>query len=102
VFINDSEKRVTDLNQLTQDPGFSAGSASHLQQVGMMAHSFKGSTSNMGATHLSELCRQLEDLGRGVDAVSDAQVSHLVQAIKSEFRIVRDLFDVELQAALTR
>lgn len=102
VFINDSEKRVRELNLLTQDSGFSAASAPQLQQVGMLAHSFKGSSGNMGAAHLSELCRQLEDLARGAAAVSDVQVTHLVKAIDDEYRVVRDVYDIELQTALIR
>ncbi|MDE1194011.1 MAG: Hpt domain-containing protein [Pseudomonas sp.] len=102
VFIKDSEQRVRDLNGLTNDPGFSVTSTVQRQLMGEMAHSFKGSSSNMGATHLAELCRQLEDMGRGVAAVSDQQVRQQVQAIEDEFSIVRDLFDVELQSPLIR
>ena len=102
VFINDSEKRIADLNVLTQSPGFSATSALQLHEVGMLAHSFKGSCSNMGAVHLAELCRELEDLTRSVESVGQLQLSQLVKAIDSEYRIVRDVFDAELQASLVR
>ena len=102
VFIKDSEQRVRDLNGLTNDPGFSVTSTVQRQLLGEMAHSFKGSSSNMGATHLTELCRQLEDMGRGFAAVSDQQVLQQVQAIEDEFSIVRDLFDVELKSPLIR
>lgn len=102
IFIKDSEIRVTDLNGWVAAADCSAASASQLQQLGMTAHSFKGSCSNMGATHLAELCRQLEDLVRGQTTVSGARVTQLVKAIDSEFRVVRGMFDVELQSTLTR
>ncbi|MFK3796110.1 MULTISPECIES: Hpt domain-containing protein [unclassified Pseudomonas] len=100
VFIKDSEKRVRDLNQLILAPGFSTASASQMEQVGMMAHSFKGSCSNMGAVDLAQLCRQLEDLSHGPVTATDAQVKQLIKAIEVEHRVVRDFFDVELQTSL--
>lgn len=33
------------------------------EEIRRAAHSFKGSASNMGATHLTELCRSLEERG---------------------------------------
>lgn len=102
VFIKDSEKRVRELNQLIRTPGFSVQSAAQLQQLGMMAHSFKGSSSNMGATRLTELCRLLEELARNQSAANGARVDQLMQAITDEFSVVRDLFDVELQACTLR
>lgn len=102
VFIKDSEKRVRELNQLIRSPDFSAGSAAQLQPLGMMAHSFKGSSSNMGATRLTELCRLLEELARNQSAANGAAVNQLVAAITDEFSVVRKLFDVELQACTLR
>jgi len=67
-----------------------------------MAHSFKGSSSNMGATHLTELCRQLEEAGRGTVGVTDQQIRQMVQDIDDEFLIVRDVFDAELRSVLVR
>ena len=102
VFIKDSEKRVRELNQLIRSADFSAGSAAQLQPLGMMAHSFKGSSSNMGATRLTELCRLLEELARNQSAANGAAVNQLVAAITDEFSVVRKLFDVELQACTLR
>lgn len=48
-FLEDSERRISQLH--------GAKSASEL---GMAAHSFKGSSGNMGAAALAELCHQLE------------------------------------------
>ncbi|WP_110947929.1 Hpt domain-containing protein [Pseudomonas bohemica] len=100
IFIRDSQARVTDLNGLIQAADFSAASQTHLDQLGLLAHSFKGSSSNMGAAHLAQLCGELEDLVRGQGAVSEARVTQLVQDIDSEFCVVRDIFDVELQTTL--
>ena len=100
IFIKDSEQRVRDLNRLMQSPGFSSAGDSRLHQLGLMAHSFKGSSGNMGAAHLAGLCRDLEDLARTQAAASDSQISLLVQAIEDEFRVVRDVFDVELSVTL--
>ena len=41
-----------------------AVAASDPEAIRRAAHSFKGSTGNMGATLLTELCRELEELGR--------------------------------------
>lgn len=100
IFIRDSQARVTDLNGLIQAADFSPASQTHLDQLGLLAHSFKGSSSNMGAAHLAQLCGELEDLVRGQGAVSEARVTQLVQDIDSEFCVVRDVFDVELQTTL--
>ncbi|WP_296182579.1 Hpt domain-containing protein [Pseudomonas sp. UBA1879] len=102
IFIKDSEARVTDLNGLIQGPDFSPTSPAQLQTLRAMAHSFKGSSGNMGAAHLAELCHQLEELVRDQGAVSRARILELVQAIHAEFKVVRDFFDVELQTTLTR
>ncbi len=94
VFISDSVNRVNDMTLLLRDPSFTAAS---LQRLGLMAHSFKGSTGNMGATHLSELCLQLEEQGRGSVAADDARIRLLVSEIKEEFSAVRKVFEDELQ-----
>jgi histidine phosphotransfer protein HptB len=51
-FINDSSERIRNLHQLVPegDP----------ETVRRAAHSFKGSSSNIGASRLAELCSQLE------------------------------------------
>jgi len=101
VFIKDSDDRVRELNRLALAPGFKPMSVDALRQLGMMAHSFKGSSGNMGATRLCELCRELEDAGRGSAPVSDDDVQRMVAAIEEEFRIVRAFFDQELHACLS-
>lgn len=102
IFIKDSEARVTDLYGLIHDPDFSPASPDQLQTLRSMAHSFKGSSGNMGASHLADLCHQLEELVRDQGVVSGARILELVRAIHAEFNVVRDFFDVELQSTLTR
>ncbi|WDY59486.1 Hpt domain-containing protein [Pseudomonas sp. PSKL.D1] len=49
-FLEDSERRLSQLH-----------GAKSADELGMAAHSFKGSSSNMGAVGLAQLCQQLED-----------------------------------------
>lgn len=97
VFISDSINRVNDMTLLLRDPSFTASSNASLQRLGLMAHSFKGSTGNMGATHLSELCLQLEEQGRGMVTADDARIRSLVSQIRDEFFLVREVFERELE-----
>ncbi len=97
VFISDSITRVNDMTLLLRDPSFTASSTASLQRLGLMAHSFKGSTGNMGATHLSELCLHLEEQGRGMVAADDARIRSLVSQIRDEFFQVRAIFERELE-----
>ncbi|MBO9550238.1 Hpt domain-containing protein [Pseudomonas sp.] len=49
-FLEDSERRLSQLHE-----------AKSADELGMAAHSFKGSSSNMGAVGLAQLCQQLEE-----------------------------------------
>ncbi|MDF2642978.1 MAG: hpt protein [Pseudomonas sp.] len=88
VFLNDSEQRVTQLRQVLDGP------APDLQALSLDAHSFKGSTANMGALQLSELCRQLEDQTR---LGKREGIEQLIDQIQSEYVTVRRLFAAERQ-----
>lgn len=96
VFLDDSVTRIEAMNDVLKAPGFGADSAADLQLLGPMAHSFKGSSSNMGATRLTELCRQLEELSRDAVAVDADTLRALVQQIAGEFSAVRDIFQQQL------
>lgn len=77
-FLNDSVTRVESIQQ--------ALDSDDADQIRRAAHSFKGSASNMGAIHLAEKCRELENMGRdeqltGADA--------LFEGIKAEFEQVK-------------
>lgn len=49
-FLEDSERRLSQLH-----------GARNADELGSAAHSFKGSSSNMGAVGLASLCQQLEE-----------------------------------------
>ncbi len=82
-FLQDSETRLTQLHG-TQDP----------DQLLSAAHSFKGSSSNMGARRLAELCSELEQRAK---QKSLAGIEQLVGEIDGEFAIVRRLYSEERQ-----
>lgn len=101
VFLKDCEERIRALHQWVSSAGMGAdppqSDLSDLQALGMTAHSFKGSSSNMGAFQLADLCRQLEELARSPDPVSRSHVLELTQKIDREYQLVRRLFDAERQ-----
>jgi HPt (histidine-containing phosphotransfer) domain-containing protein len=81
-FLVDSEERSRQLK--TNDTN----------QLIATAHSFKGSSSNMGAIRLSELCDQLEQRAK---ELSPGGIEILVAEIGREFSIVRCLYKEELE-----
>lgn len=88
VFLKDSEQRVVQLRRVIDSP------ALDLQALSLDAHSFKGSTANMGALQLSELCRQLEDLTR---LGKREGIEQLIDDIHDEYLTVRRIFAAERQ-----
>lgn len=82
-FLADSEERLRQLYK-----------ARNAEQLGQAAHSLKGSSSNMGAIRLAELCHELE-LRAGQSATDG--IARLVGEIDGEFAIVRRLCEQELQ-----
>jgi HPt (histidine-containing phosphotransfer) domain-containing protein len=86
-FLIDSESRVQVL-QTTAD-------AEVLSEV---AHSFKGSASNMGAVRLAVLCQKLESEARDK---SPAENVRLVADISVEFAEIRTVYEDERQHATT-
>ena len=80
-FLADSEERLR-LLRMAQDAA----------QVISAAHSFKGSSSNMGATQLAELCRQLEERARQKPLTG---IEDLVHRIDAEFGIIQRLYQAE-------
>ena len=101
VFLKDSDERILALHQWVgphADPPSSGQSDSlDLKALGMTAHSFKGSSSNMGAVQLADLCRQLEELARSGEPVRPLSLLQLTRQIDHEYQLVRGLFDAELQ-----
>ncbi|EJN29111.1 HPt domain-containing protein [Pseudomonas sp. GM78] len=85
-FLADSEERLQSLRK--------AGQVAQLVDV---AHSFKGSSSNMGAVKLVALCGELE---KNAEKLSSSQIQELIAAIDLEFAIVRPLYEAERQRSL--
>lgn len=82
-FLEDSERR---LNQLHE--------AKDAAELGMAAHSFKGSSSNMGAVGLAALCQQLEDRVRQVPLYG---IEDLINRIDREYLEVQRFYRSERQ-----
>ncbi|WP_449441052.1 Hpt domain-containing protein [Pseudomonas migulae] len=87
-FLADSEDRLSLLRK-------AGGDAKSLEEV---AHSFKGSCSNMGALRLAELCNELEQRSK---KRSLEGIEKLVGEIDGEFAIIRPLYEAERQRSLT-
>ncbi|KPC33293.1 Hpt domain-containing protein [Pseudomonas syringae pv. cilantro] len=88
VFLKDSEQRLQQLRLAV------AACDLDLQELSLNAHSFKGSSSNMGALRLSDLCRELEEQAR---QQKPSGLAELVGKIDSEYLTVRGLFNAERQ-----
>ncbi len=86
-FLEDSESRLVALHK--------AADAKALSEV---AHSFKGSASNMGAVRLAALCQELESDAKDK---SPSEIARLVADISGEFADVRPVYEDERQHALT-
>lgn len=85
-FLADSEDRLNVLRK--------SGDALDLMNA---AHSFKGSSSNMGAVHLAELCHQLEQRAKKQTLQG---IEQLISEIDDEFAFVRPLYEAERQRSL--
>jgi HPt (histidine-containing phosphotransfer) domain-containing protein len=85
-FLADAEERLQGLSV-----------AVNATQILETAHSFKGSSSNMGAIRLAELCHDLEQRAKEKN-LSGIEV--LVAEIAREFAVVRPLYEQERQRSL--
>jgi len=83
-FFTDSAQRIEAVR--------AALDAADAEALRRAAHSFKGSSSNMGAPHLAELCRALEELGRSGSVAGRQLLDELV----AEFDAVRCELATEL------
>ena len=77
-FVVDSDQRIAAI-----DDAVHTADADMLRRA---AHSLKGSTGNMGAQHMAELCRQLEELARTADLQPGAA---LLDELRAEFALVQ-------------
>ncbi len=82
-FLADSEERLRVLRKVED--------AAQLMNA---AHSFKGSSSNMGASYLAKLCGELEQRAKEKSLVG---IERLIDDIDGEFAIVRPLYEAERQ-----
>lgn len=80
-FLDDSQKRIEALRDARDDA----------KALGQIAHSFKGSSGNLGAVRLAQLCQLLE--AEAVEAASD--LGALVDQIDHEFALVKPLYETE-------
>lgn len=85
-FLADSEARLQLLRN-AQSPA----------QIVEAAHSFKGSSSNLGALRLAELCCLLE---KQATSSSPGDIQQLIADIAGEFALVRPLYEAERQRSL--
>ena len=73
-----------------------ANDASSVERV---AHTLKGSSSNLGALRMATLCAELEDIGHSGD-LSRAPV--LIERLEAEFGRVREALDAEMERSSSR
>lgn len=83
-FLDDSQKRVEALRKARDDA----------KALGQIAHSFKGSSGNLGAVRLARLCQRLEAESAKAQ-VTD--LGKLVDQIDHEFALVKPLYESERQ-----
>lgn len=82
-FLHDSQERVTALRRARDDA----------KALGHIAHSFKGSSGNLGAVRLAQLCQRLE--AESAEPASD--LGALVDQIDREFALVKPMYESERQ-----
>ncbi|AUA33875.1 MULTISPECIES: Hpt domain-containing protein [Pseudomonas] len=80
-FLDDSERRLGQLH-----------AARSAVELGAAAHSFKGSSSNMGAVALATLCQELEDKARHPPLLG---IEDLINRIDVEFAEVQRFYRAE-------
>jgi len=84
LFLSDTPPRLTDLSSQIE-AGDAAGIAS-------AAHALKGSSAQLGAMHLSALCREVELFGRSHDSGDLSGVAILAEQVFAEYgRVERAL-----------
>lgn len=83
VFLDDAQRRLDQLH-----------AAHDTEELRMAAHSLKGSSGNMGAQVLADLCRQLEERLKQPPLLA---IEDLINQIYREHATVRQLFLAECQ-----
>ncbi|NIE78566.1 Hpt domain-containing protein [Pantoea sp. Ap-967] len=86
-FLEDSERRLSQLHE-----------AKNADELGMAAHSFKGSSSNMGAIGLAHLCQLLEERAKQRPLHG---IEELVSRIDQEYLEVQRFYRAERERVST-
>ncbi|HWT69075.1 MAG TPA: Hpt domain-containing protein [Pseudomonas sp.] len=86
-FLTDSEQRLRQLAVAVDAP-----------QLLEAAHSFKGSSSNMGAVRLAGLCHDLEHRAKERNLTG---IESLIAEITREFALIRPLYEQERHRSLS-
>lgn len=81
-FISDADDRMNDIVQAVGD----------WQRLRRAAHAFKGSSSNIGAIKLAQLCKALEHYA--IEVKEDAGVAEQVAQIRAEKSLVAEALTV--------
>jgi CheY-like chemotaxis protein len=84
MFFDDASSRLGELREAVE-AGDAAG-------VGRVAHTLKGSSGNMGATRMSEICAEIEESGASGDL---ARAPGLLEGLEEEFGRVRQALEAE-------
>lgn len=79
-YLSDGESRICDLQQAYSDKDF--------DQLRRTAHSLKGSSGNVGATQMADLCLLVEQRGKEEELEG---VDTLLSEIQQEFSTVRGI-----------
>lgn len=98
VFLKDSDLRMALFRQASRTMTFDRPSL-NMGELGLAAHSFKGSSSNMGAVLLSELCLRLEEQARREQPEG---LEQLIALIDEEYQSIRQLFEAERQTLMAQ
>lgn len=85
LFVEDAPSRIEQLRRAAEDGD--AGS------VGRISHSLRGSSGNMGARRMQELCEQLQAAGASNDL---ARVRTLIESLEKEYARARSALESEV------
>jgi CheY-like chemotaxis protein len=86
MFLDDASSRLQELRE-----AIGAGDAAGVERV---AHTLKGSSGNMGATRMSAICAELQDVGGSGDL---SRAAGLLEGLEEEFGRVRPALEAEIE-----
>ena len=86
MFFDDASSRLGELRE-----AIGAGDAAGVERV---AHTLKGSSGNMGATRMSAICAELQDIGASGEL---ARAPDLLEGLEEEFGRIRPALEAEME-----